>query len=402
MFLAHVALLRPFLRRTEEEHFVEKKLKVLTVFGTRPEAIKMSPLVLELNKRQEQIDSYVAVTGQHREMLDQVLDVFNVVPNFDLNIMKERQTLAEVTTNALLGLDQTMKELMPDVVLVHGDTTTTFVASLAAFYNQIAIGHVEAGLRTFNKYSPFPEEANRLLTGVLADLHFAPTEQAAKHLRDEGKKESSIYITGNTAIDALRTTVADSFAHDILTKVAGKRLVLLTAHRRENLGEPMKNIFRAVLRLVDKHDDIHVVYPVHLNPAVREVANELLGNHERIHLIEPLGVVEFHNFAAQSEIILTDSGGIQEEAPSLGKPVLVLRDTTERPEGIAAGTLKLAGTEEDDVYQMTHELLTNEQLYREMAQAANPYGDGKASCRIVDALLYHFGYKSEVPEPFRP
>lgn len=381
---------------------MKKKLKVLTVFGTRPEAIKMSPLVLQLQKRKDDIDSYVAVTGQHREMLDQVLDVFQVTPHYDLNIMKERQTLAEVTTNALLGLDETMKNVKPDVVLVHGDTTTTFVASLAAFYNQIAIGHVEAGLRTFNKYSPFPEEANRLLTGVLADLHFAPTEQAANHLRAEGKEESTIYITGNTAIDALKTTVTDDFSHDILSKVEGKRLVLLTAHRRENLGKPMEHIFRAVRKLVDTHDDVHVVYPVHLNPVVQEAAQTFLGGHERIHLIDPLGVVEFHNFAARAEIILTDSGGIQEEAPSLGKPVLVLRDTTERPEGIEAGTLKLAGTDEETIFQMANELLTNEAVYNEMAQAKNPYGDGEASRRIVDALLYHFGYIKERPEPFRP
>lgn len=381
---------------------MNKKLKVLTVFGTRPEAIKMSPLVLELRKRKAEIDSYVAVTGQHRQMLDQVLDVFNVRPDFDLNIMKERQTLVEVTTNALVGLDETMKQLRPDVVLVHGDTTTTFVASLAAFYNQITIGHVEAGLRTFNKYSPFPEEANRMLTGVLADLHFAPTEQAANHLRAEGKDEASIYVTGNTAIDALKTTVSDSFTHEVLTKVKGKRLVLLTAHRRENLGEPMKRIFRAVRKLVDTHEDVAVVYPVHLNPAVQEVAHDVLGGHERIHLIEPLGVVEFHNFAARAEIILTDSGGIQEEAPSLGKPVLVLRDTTERPEGIKAGTLKLAGTDEDTIFQMAHELLTDEALYQAMAQAKNPYGDGEASRRIVDALLYHFGYRSTRPDRFVP
>lgn len=378
------------------------KLKVLTVFGTRPEAIKMSPLVLELKKRQEHIEPYVAVTGQHREMLDQVLEVFGVVPDYDLNIMKERQTLAEVTTNALLGLDKTMKELQPDVVLVHGDTTTTFVSSLAAFYNQIVIGHVEAGLRTFNKYSPFPEEANRLLTGVIADLHFAPTNQAAKHLLDENKKEETIYITGNTAIDALKTTVQEEYKHDILQKVEGCRLVLLTAHRRENLGEPMANIFKAVVRLVEEHEDVHVIYPVHMNPAVRELANKYLGDHDRIHLIEPLGVVDFHNFASQAEIILTDSGGIQEEAPSLGKPVLVLRDTTERPEGIEAGTLKLAGTDEDDIYHLANELLTNKAVYTEMARANNPYGDGAASERIVDALLHHFGYLKERPAPFQP
>lgn len=381
---------------------MKKKVKVLTVFGTRPEAIKMSPLVLELKKHEDEIESFVTVTGQHREMLDQVLDIFQVVPDYDLNIMKARQTLADVTTNALLGLDGTMKELQPDIVLVHGDTTTTFVASLAAFYNQIAIGHVEAGLRTFNKYSPFPEEANRQLTGVLTDLHFAPTRQAAKHLLAENKAEDAIFITGNTAIDALKTTVSESYEHEILTKVGNSRLILLTAHRRENLGQPMRNIFKAVHRLVEAHPDVQVVYPVHLNPAVREIAGDILGGHERIHLIEPLGVVNFHNFAAKAEIILTDSGGVQEEAPSLGTPVLVLRDTTERPEGIEAGTLKLAGTDEDDVFNMAHELLTNGEAYQQMAKASNPYGDGQASARIVEAILYHFGHRPTRPTPFNP
>ncbi|WP_100374184.1 non-hydrolyzing UDP-N-acetylglucosamine 2-epimerase [Bacillus sp. FJAT-45037] len=381
---------------------MSSKLKVLTVFGTRPEAIKMSPLVLELNKHQDEIDSYVAVTGQHREMLDQVLQLFGVRPDYDLNIMKERQTLAEVTTNALHGLDGVIKEVMPDIVLVHGDTTTTFVASLAAFYNQVAIGHVEAGLRTFNKYSPFPEEANRMLTGVLTDLHFAPTEQAHRHLIDENKADQSIFITGNTAIDALKITVDESYQHDVLEKIGSEKLILLTAHRRENLGEPMRNIFRAVHRIVVEHPDAHVVYPVHLNPAVREIANEILGNHDRIHLIEPLGVLDFHNFANRAEIILTDSGGVQEEAPSLGTPVLVLRDTTERPEGIEAGTLKLAGTREEDVYQLTKQLLTDRSEYARMAKASNPYGDGQASARIVQALLYHFKETTERPAPFKP
>ncbi|WEG16787.1 UDP-N-acetylglucosamine 2-epimerase (non-hydrolyzing) [Alkalihalophilus pseudofirmus] len=381
---------------------MSSKLKVLTVFGTRPEAIKMSPLVLELNKHQDTIQSFVAVTGQHREMLDQVLQLFDVKPDFDLNIMKERQTLADVTTNALQGLDGVIKEVEPDIVLVHGDTTTTFVASLAAFYNQVAIGHVEAGLRTFNKYSPFPEEANRMLTGVLTDLHFAPTEQAHKHLIDENKKDESIFITGNTAIDALKTTVNDSYQHEVLDKIGDGRLILLTAHRRENLGDPMRNIFRAVRRIADEHPDAHVVYPVHLNPAVREIAGDILGDHDRIHLIEPLGVLDFHNFANRAEIILTDSGGVQEEAPSLGTPVLVLRDTTERPEGIEAGTLKLAGTDEDDVYRLTDELLRNKEEYDRMAKASNPYGDGEASARIVQALLYHFTQTKERPEPFKP
>ncbi|WP_088104390.1 non-hydrolyzing UDP-N-acetylglucosamine 2-epimerase [Halalkalibacter urbisdiaboli] len=381
---------------------MSSKFTVLTVFGTRPEAIKMSPLVLELKKHQDSIDSFVAVTGQHREMLDQVLQLFDIKPDFDLNIMKERQTLADVTTNALLGLDKIIKELKPDIVLVHGDTTTSFVASLAAYYNQVAIGHVEAGLRTFNKYSPFPEEANRQLTGVLADLHFAPTEQALEHLKAENKNEESIFITGNTAIDALKTTVRDDYQHEMLNQIGNGRLILLTAHRRENLGEPMRHIFRAVRRLIDEHQDAHVVYPVHLNPAVREIAQEVLKGHDRVHLIEPLGVLDFHNFAARSELILTDSGGVQEEAPSLGTPVLVLRDTTERPEGIKAGTLKLAGTDEDVIFNLANELLTDKAAYDNMAKASNPYGDGEASARIVAALKYYFKQTELRPESFRP
>ncbi|WP_139491074.1 non-hydrolyzing UDP-N-acetylglucosamine 2-epimerase [Brevibacillus dissolubilis] len=379
-----------------------KKIKVMTVFGTRPEAIKMAPLVHELGKHPEQIDSVVCVTAQHRQMLDQVLDIFKIQPDIDLNIMRDRQTLVGVTTRALESLDNAIKESQPDIVLVHGDTTTTFVASLAAFYNQVAIGHVEAGLRTWDKYSPFPEEMNRQLTGVMADLHFAPTDGSADNLRRENKKEEAIYITGNTAIDALQTTVNEEYQHPVLEKVAGQRMVLMTAHRRENLGEPMRRIFRAVRRLVDEHADIAVVYPVHLNPAVQEVAQEILGGHDRIHLIEPLDAFDFHNFARRAHLILTDSGGVQEEAPSLGVPVLVLRDTTERPEGIEAGTLKLAGTDEDTVYQLANELLTDEAAYTQMAQAANPYGDGQASRRIVEAILYHFGLSSERPAPFVP
>ncbi|MFC4410669.1 non-hydrolyzing UDP-N-acetylglucosamine 2-epimerase [Chungangia koreensis] len=359
----------------------------MTIFGTRPEAIKMAPLVLELEKHEDEIESIVTVTAQHRQMLDQVLDTFSIKPDYDLNIMKDRQTLIDVTTRALEGLDQVMKEAKPDIVLVHGDTSTTFVASLAAFYNQIAIGHVEAGLRTWNKYSPYPEEMNRQLTGVLADLHFSPTEVSAGNLREEGKKEESIVITGNTAIDALKTTVRDDYSHPVLEKIGTDRMILLTAHRRENLGEPMRNMFKAIKRLVEEHDDVQVVYPVHMNPAVREVANDVLGNDPRIHLIEPLEVLDFHNFAARSFIILTDSGGIQEEAPSLGKPVIVLRDTTERPEGIKAGTLKLAGTDEETIYSLSKELLTDEVAYSAMSKASNPYGDGKASERIVAALL---------------
>jgi len=358
----------------------------MTIFGTRPEAIKMAPLVLELKNHTDDIESIVTVTAQHREMLDQVLDTFGIKPDYDLNIMKDRQTLIDVTTRGLEGLDKVMKEAKPDIVLVHGDTTTTFIASLAAFYNQIAVGHVEAGLRTFNKYSPYPEEMNRQLTGVIADLHFAPTEVSAENLRRENKPEDRIVVTGNTAIDALKTTVQEEFSHPVLDKIGTDRMILLTAHRRENLGQPMRNMFRAIKRLIEEHDDVQVVYPVHMNPAVREVANEVLGRDPRIHLIEPLEVLDFHNFAARSFIILTDSGGVQEEAPSLGKPVLVLRDTTERPEGIDAGTLKLAGVEEETIYRMAKELLTDEAAYKKMSQASNPYGDGEASRRIVEAL----------------
>jgi len=379
---------------------MNQKIKVMTIFGTRPEAIKMAPLVLELNKYPEEIESIVTVTAQHREMLDQVLDIFQITPDYDLNIMKSRQTLIDVTTRALEGLDQVMKEAQPDIVLVHGDTSTTFVASLAAFYNQIAIGHVEAGLRTWNKYSPFPEEMNRQLTGVMADLHFSPTNQSKQNLLVENKKEETIFITGNTAIDALKTTVKDTYSHDILNKIGDDRLLLVTAHRRENLGKPMENMFRAIRRLVEEHEDLQVVYPVHLNPVVREAADEFLGNHGRIHLIEPLDVVDFHNFAARSYMIMTDSGGVQEEAPSLGVPVLVLRDTTERPEGIEAGTLRLIGTDEDKVYQNGKELLTNQVEYDRMAKASNPYGDGEASRRIVDVLLYHFDKVKECPKDF--
>lgn len=380
----------------------DRKIKVMTVFGTRPEAIKMAPLVHELKKHPDKIDSLVCVTAQHRQMLDQVLEIFRIKPDIDLNIMKDRQTLVQITTRALESLDQVMKEQKPDIVLVHGDTTTTFAASLAGFYNQVAIGHVEAGLRTWDKYSPFPEEMNRQLTGVMADLHFAPTDGAAENLRRENKPEDAIYITGNTAIDALQTTVRADYKHPVLEKVAGRKMVLMTAHRRENLGEPMRRIFRAVRRLVDEYTDIAVVYPVHLNPAVQEVAQELLGGHERIHLIQPLDAFDFHNFARRAHLILTDSGGVQEEAPSLGVPVLVLRDTTERPEGIAAGTLKLAGTQEETVYRMADELLRDQAAYNAMAQAVNPYGDGKASRRIVEAILHHFGFIHERPAPFQP
>ncbi|QNG61775.1 UDP-N-acetylglucosamine 2-epimerase (non-hydrolyzing) [Bacillus sp. PAMC26568] len=373
----------------------------MTIFGTRPEAIKMAPLVKELEKHSNEIESIVTVTAQHREMLDQVLAIFNVKPDHDLNIMKDRQTLVDVTTRALDGLDKVMKEVKPDIVLVHGDTTTTFVAGLAAFYNQIAVGHVEAGLRTNNKYSPFPEEMNRQMAGILADLHFAPTIKAQENLLKESKNTENIFITGNTAIDALQTTVTESYHHEVLSKIGSDRLILLTAHRRENLGEPMRNMFKAIKRIVDEHDDVQVVYPVHLNPIVREIADEILGEDRRIHLIEPLGVFDFHNFASRSHIILTDSGGVQEEAPSLGVPVLVLRDTTERPEGIEAGTLKLAGTNEETIFNLANELLSDEEKYMKMAKASNPYGDGHASKRIVQSILYHFGLIKQRPESFQ-
>lgn len=362
------------------------KLKVMTVFGTRPEAIKMAPLVLELQKRND-IETIVTVTAQHRQMLDQVLETFNITPDYDLNIMKARQTLIDVTTRGLEGLDAVMKEARPDIVLVHGDTSTTFVASLAAFYNKIPVGHVEAGLRTGNKFSPYPEEMNRQLTGVMADIHFAPTEQAKQNLLLENKRGESIVVTGNTAIDALKTTIDDAYTHPVLDALKGKRMILLTAHRRENLGEPMRHIFGAIKRLLHDHEDVEVVYPIHLNPAVREIAQDVLGDEGRVHLIEPLDVFDFHNFAAQSYMIMTDSGGVQEEAPSLGKPVLVLRDTTERPEGIQAGTLKLAGTEEQKIYHLASELLNDKAAYEKMAHASNPYGDGHASERIVEALI---------------
>lgn len=379
---------------------MQNQLKVMTVFGTRPEAIKMAPLVKELAKHHDKIQSIVTVTAQHREMLDQVLKIFEIQPDYDLNIMKDRQTLIDVTTRSLEGLNKVFQEIKPDIVLVHGDTTTTFVASLAAFYNSIPIGHVEAGLRTWNKYSPYPEEMNRQLTGVLADLHFSPTTQSKENLLVENKHAESIFVTGNTAIDALKTTVKTHYSHHVLNKLGNDRLVLMTAHRRENTGKPMENMFNAIRRLVEKHEDIQVVYPVHMNPVVREIANRVLGEHNRIHLIEPLDVIDFHNFASRAYLILTDSGGVQEEAPSLGVPVLVLRDTTERPEGVKAGTLKLAGTDEERIYQLADELLSDVESHNLMAKASNPYGDGQASERIVKAILYHFNFISERPINF--
>lgn len=361
-------------------------IKVMTIFGTRPEAIKMAPLVKELKSRKE-IECIVCVTAQHRQMLDQVLETFEIKPDFDLNIMKPGQTLSDITSRALKGVEEVIREVHPDIVLVHGDTTTTFAGALAAFYNQVDIGHVEAGLRTWNKYSPYPEEMNRQMVGVMADMHFAPTENSKNSLLKEGKKPETIYVTGNTAIDALKTTVNKEYTNPIFDWLGNDRLILLTAHRRENLGEPMRHMFKAIKRIVDEFDDVKVIYPVHLNPKVRMVADEILGNDSKVKLIEPLEVIDFHNFINRSYLILTDSGGIQEEAPSLGKPVLVLRDTTERPEGIKAGTLKLAGTNEQTIYTLTKELLTNVEIYEKMSSASNPYGDGKASKRIADAII---------------
>lgn len=357
----------------------------MLVFGTRPEAIKMCPLVNELKRRKE-IETVVCVTGQHRQMLDQVLEAFSVTPDYDLSIMKDRQTLFDVTTNILNRIREVLEEVRPDVVLVHGDTSTTFVTALACYYMQIPVGHVEAGLRTYNIYSPYPEEFNRQAVGIIAAYHFAPTELSKQNLLKEGKKPDSIYVTGNTAIDALKTTVREDYTHPDLEWAEGSRLIMITAHRRENLGEPMKHMFRAIRRVCDEHPDIKAIYPIHMNPAVRETAQEILGDDERIRIIEPLDVLDFHNFLARSYLILTDSGGIQEEAPSLGKPVLVMRDTTERPEGIAAGTLKLVGTDEAVIYENFKQLLENPEAYRKMSTASNPYGDGFASQRIADIL----------------
>ena len=359
--------------------------KVMLVFGTRPEAIKMCPLVNELKKRQA-LRTLVCVTGQHRQMLDQVLEVFGVVPDYDLSVMQEKQTLFDITANILLRIRSVLEQECPDLVLVHGDTSTTFVTALACFYLHIPVGHVEAGLRTYNLDSPYPEEFNRQTVSIVAKLHFAPTEQARQNLLREGKPDSGIYVTGNTAIDALKTTVRPGYTHPELEWAAGSRLILITAHRRENLGEPMRHMFRAIRRVMDEHPDVKAIYPIHMNPAVRETAAEILGDDDRIHIIEPLDVLDFHNFMSRSYLILTDSGGIQEEAPSLGKPVLVMRDTTERPEGIAAGTLKLVGTEEDAIYAEFTNLLDNPAAYAAMAHAANPYGDGHACERIADVV----------------
>ena len=376
-----------------------KKLKVMVVFGTRPEAIKMAPLVLELQKHSDCIETITVVTAQHRQMLDQVLETFRIQPNYDLDIMGKNQSLLDITAKILQKFDPIVKKELPDMILVHGDTTTTFVASLVAFYNQVRIGHVEAGLRTFDKYSPFPEEMNRQMTDNLADLYFAPTTDSKENLLKENHPESAIIITGNTAIDALKLTVQSNYYHEVLDRLDPlKKLVLVTMHRRENQGQPMRNVFTALREMVDLHSELEVVYPVHLSPAVQEAAKDILSDHERIHLIEPLDVLDFHNLASRSYFIMTDSGGVQEEAPSLGKPVLVLRDTTERPEGVRAGTLKLVGTDPNRVKEAMTALLTDEKLYRDMSQAPNPYGDGKASERIVQAIQHYFGLTEAVSE----
>ncbi|MFW3612475.1 non-hydrolyzing UDP-N-acetylglucosamine 2-epimerase [Staphylococcus caprae] len=374
--------------------------KIMTIFGTRPEAIKMAPLVKEIEKNPN-FNSIVVITAQHREMLDSVLEIFDVKSNYDLNVMKENQTLSELTSNVLTKLDSIIKKEQPDLILVHGDTTTTFAGSLSAFYNQLPIGHVEAGLRTWNKYSPFPEELNRVMVGNMADLNFAPTNKAAENLRNENKSPESIAITGNTAIDAMKFTIKPNYKSHILTKHEGKKLILLTSHRRENIGLPMHNIFSTVRTLVEENEDIVIVFPIHKNPKVREIAYKYLKGHERIEIVEPLDVIDFHNFVNASYLILTDSGGVQEEAPTLGKPVLVLRDTTERPEGVEAGTLKVIGTSVDAVYNETKELITNIDKYNKMSNASNPYGDGFASLRICENIEFYFGIRDKQPVAFR-
>ena len=376
-----------------------KKIKVMVVFGTRPEAIKMAPLVLELQKQSETFETITVVTAQHRQMLDQVLETFRIQPDYDLDIMGKNQSLLDITARILEKFDPVVKEVQPDMILVHGDTTTTFAASLVAFYNQVRIGHVEAGLRTFDKYSPFPEEMNRQMTDNLADLYFAPTSESKANLLMEHHPESSIFITGNTAIDALRLTVQEDYHHQVLDQLdPQKKLVLVTMHRRENQGQPMRAVFAALREMVDAHPELEVVYPVHLSPAVQEAAKEILGDHDRIHLIAPLDVFDFHNLASRSYFIMSDSGGVQEEAPSLGKPVLVLRDTTERPEGVKAGTLKLVGTDPERVKEEMTALLTDPDLYQKMSSTRNPYGDGKASERIVQAIQHYYGLVDVVSE----
>ena len=367
-----------------------KKIKVLSIFGTRPEAIKMAPLIKELESRKE-IQSIVCVTAQHRQMLDQVLDIFDIKPDFDLNIMQDKQTLGDITKRALVGLEDVIKKCNPDIVLVHGDTTTTFAGALAAFYNKVSIGHVEAGLRTYDKYSPYPEEMNRQMVDSLTDMYFAPTNLSKQNLINENIDEDKIFVTGNTVIDAMKYTIKKDYDNPNISWLdKNDKLILLTAHRRENLGDPMRNIFKAVDRITKEIDNIKVIYPVHLNPLVRQIAEEIFSNNDKVKLIEPLDVFDFHNFQNKSYIILTDSGGIQEEAPSLGKPVLVLRNTTERPEGIEAGTLKLVGTDTELIYKEIKNLLENKEEYKKMSKAVNPYGDGFASKYIVDAIIKKF------------
>lgn len=376
-------------------------IKVMTVFGTRPEAIKMAPVVNALKKRSMEFEAITVVSAQHRQMLDQVLDIFNITPDYDLDIMQQRQTLSGITTRVITKLDDVIEETKPDIVLVHGDTTTTFAASISAFYHQVAIGHVEAGLRTWQKYSPYPEEMNRQLTDVLADIYFAPTAQSKANLLKSNHPAENIFITGNTAIDALKQTVNKDYNHDILNKInKNHRIVLVTMHRRENQGKPMKRVFRVMREVVDSHPDVEIIYPVHLNPVVQEAAELIFGNDPRIHLIDPLDVVDFHNLAAKSYLIMTDSGGVQEEAPSLGKPVLVLRDTTERPEGVTAGTLRLVGTTPKIVKTAMIELLDDQKAYEKMTQAKNPYGDGQAAKRILDSIAYYFKANDNRPEEF--
>lgn len=380
-----------------------EKIKVMSIFGTRPEATKMAPLIKAMDKCDE-IEQIVCVTAQHREMLDQVLEIFDLHPDYDLDIMTQRQTLTSITTKALTGLEEVMSEAKPDLVLVHGDTTTTFAGALAAFYSGIKLGHVEAGLRTYDKTQPFPEEMNRVLTGHMTDLHFAPTPLAKEHLLKENISPDGIFITGNTAVDCLKTTITDNFRFDLdeLNNIdyKNKRVITMTAHRRENLGEPLENICKAVLRLVEDYEDVEVVYAVHFNPAVREVANRVLGGHDRIHLVDPLDIKNMHNLMNLSYLVMTDSGGLQEEVPSMGKPVLVLRNVTERPEGVDAGTLKLAGVHEDEIYAQAKELLDNKESYDKMVAAKNPFGDGYAAERIVEAIRYHFGFRKDRPEDY--
>lgn len=375
----------------------------MSIFGTRPEATKMAPLIKAMDKCDD-IEQVVCVTAQHREMLDQVLEIFDLHPDYDLDIMTQRQTLTTITTKALTGLEEVMSEAKPDLVLVHGDTTTTFAGALAAFYGGIKLGHVEAGLRTYDKTQPFPEEMNRVLTGHMADLHFAPTPLAKEHLLKENIGEEGIFITGNTAVDCLKHTIQDNFKFDLdeLNNIdyKNKRVITMTAHRRENLGEPLENICKAVLRLVEDYEDVEVVYAVHYNPAVREVANRVLGGHNRVHLVDPLDIVNMHNLMNLSYLVMTDSGGLQEEVPSMGKPVLVLRNVTERPEGVEAGTLKLAGVNEDEIYAEAKELLDNKESYDKMVAAKNPFGDGYAAERIVEAIRYYFGLRKDRPEDY--